>query len=67
MVEWLVKKHKVCLIPGSSCGCPGHVRAAFANLKPELCLEASGRLKAGLQELVQQGMPAVQQFLAVPQ
>jgi hypothetical protein len=25
VVEWLVKRHRVCLIPGSSCGCPGHV------------------------------------------
>lgn len=63
MVQWLVKKHKVCLIPGSSCGRPGHVRAAFANLKPELCQEAAARLKAGLQELVAGGMPAVRQFL----
>jgi hypothetical protein len=63
VVQWLVKKHKVCLIPGSSCGRPGHVRAAFANLKPELCLEAAARLKAGLQELVAGGMPVVRQFL----
>lgn len=63
MVEWLVKKHRVCLIPGSSCGRPGHVRAAFANLKPELCAEAAGRLKAGLQELAAHGMPAVRAFL----
>jgi aspartate/methionine/tyrosine aminotransferase len=64
VVEWLVKRHKVCLIPGSSCGSPGHVRAAFANLKPELCAEAAARLKAGLQELVAEGMPAVRGFLS---
>lgn len=23
IVEWLVREHGVCLIPGSSCGCPG--------------------------------------------
>lgn len=63
MVEWLVRRHKVCLIPGSSCGRPGHVRAAFANLKPELCAEAAGRLKGGLQELVKEGMPTVRRFL----
>lgn len=33
---------QVCLIPGSSCGRPGHVRAAFANLKPELCKWVAG-------------------------
>lgn len=58
-----MKKHQVCLIPGSSCGRPGHVRAAFANLKPELCAKAAGRLKAGLAELVAQGMPPVHAFL----
>ncbi len=63
MVRWLVRKHKVCLIPGTSCGRPGHVRAAFANLKPEVCAEAAARLKAGLQELVAEGMPAVHAFL----
>jgi aspartate/methionine/tyrosine aminotransferase len=63
VVEWLVRKHRVCLIPGSSCGAPGHVRAAFANLKPELCAEAAARLKAGLAELVAEGMPAVRRFL----
>jgi aspartate/methionine/tyrosine aminotransferase len=56
VVEWLVNKHKVCLIPGSSCGVGGYVRAAFANLTPELCAEASQRLKAGLVELVEHGM-----------
>ena len=64
VVQWLVKKHKVCLIPGSSCGRPGHVRAAFANLAPDLCAEAAARLKAGLRELVAGGMQPVRAFLA---
>lgn len=59
VVEWLVKKHKVCLIPGSSCGCPGHVRVAFANLQPEACAEAASRLRRGLEELVSGGMGVV--------
>ncbi|KAF5834510.1 PLP-dependent transferase [Dunaliella salina] len=54
-VEWLVKKHGVCVIPGSSCGAPGYIRAAYANLKPGDCQRAAGRLKAGLSELVQDG------------
>lgn len=58
-----MRRHKVCLIPGSSCGRPGHVRAAYANLKPQLCAEAAARLKAGLRELVEGGMPAVRSFL----
>jgi aromatic aminotransferase len=56
VVEWLVKKHKVCVIPGSSCGVRGYIRAAFANLEPELCGEAAARLKVGLTELVEHGM-----------
>jgi hypothetical protein len=43
---------------GSACGCPGHIRAAFANLTHAVCAEAAGRLKAGLQRLVDGG-PAV--------
>lgn len=53
VVEWLVNEHGVCLIPGSSCGAPGYVRAAFANLTPERCQLAAGRLKAGLKQLVE--------------
>lgn len=55
VVEWLVKKHKVCVIPGSSCGCPGHIRVAFANLQKEDCKIAASRLAQGLKELVSSG------------
>lgn len=58
VVAWLVKQHGVTVIPGSSCGAPGHIRAAFANLKPDLCKDAAARLKAGLTQLVEGG-PAV--------
>ena len=46
---------QVCILPGGSCGSPGYVRVAFANLRPDDCAEASGRLKGGLQQLVQHG------------
>ena len=55
-VEWLVRRHGVCLIPGSSCGSPGHVRGSFANLAPPACAEAAGRLAAGLDELARFGL-----------
>ena len=54
-MEWLVRKHGVCVIPGSACGAAGYIRAAYANLQPEACLEAGRRLKQGLQQLVAEG------------
>jgi len=59
VVEWLVRKHKVCLIPGTACGCPGYVRVAFANLQKDDCKEAARRLKEGLKELADCGMAIV--------
>lgn len=59
VVEWLVRVHGVCLIPGSSCGAPGYVRVAFGNLQPSACREAAGRLRAGLEQLCADGMADV--------
>ena len=55
-VEWLIREHGVCVIPGLSCGTPGYIRAAYANLQPNVCATAAGRLKKGLQQLVAEGM-----------
>jgi aromatic aminotransferase len=55
VVAWLVREAGVCIIPGSSCGAPGYVRAAYANLRPEECAEAAGRLKSGLRQIVAAG------------
>lgn len=63
VVSWLIQKHGVCIIPGSSCGSPGFIRAAYANLHPEQCQEAAGRLKAGLQELKARGFHAIREEL----
>ena len=60
IVEWLVRKHGVCIIPGSACGAVGYIRAAYANLQPEECTQAGQRLKQGLQQLVAQGMSALE-------
>lgn len=51
-MRWLVNMHGVCIIPGSSCGCPGYIRVAFANMQPDQCRQAAARLKKGLEELV---------------
>ena len=56
VVRWLVRRHGVCAIPGSACGAPGHVRAAFGNLRPDACVTAAGRLREGLEELVRKGL-----------
>ena len=53
VVEWLVRRHKVCVIPGGSCGAPGYVRIAFGNLSADECREACGRLRMGLIELME--------------
>lgn len=63
VVEWLVARHGVCVIPGSSCGCPGHIRVATANLRADDCAAAAARLKAGLEELVAGGMGGVEGFM----
>eukprot|EP00850_Spirogloea_muscicola_P002590 SM000010S04228 [mRNA] locus=s10:291796:294415:- [translate_table: standard] len=56
VVEWLAKTHGVCVIPGSACGAPGHLRVAFANLKGDRFLDACKRLREGLAALVKDGM-----------
>jgi hypothetical protein len=65
-VEWLIQEHGVCIIPGSACGAPGYVRVAFANLTPEQCSVAAGRLKAGLQQLVRVSAVAAGAGTGVP-
>ena len=55
VVSWLVKEHKICVVPGSACGCPGYVRVAFANLDETKCKQAAAMLKRGLQQLVREG------------
>jgi len=58
VVDWLNEHHKVCVIPGSACGSPGHVRVCYANLDSARCVQAAERLRAGLQELAEKGLPA---------
>uniref|UniRef100_A0A7S0LII8 Aminotransferase class I/classII large domain-containing protein n=1 Tax=Coccolithus braarudii TaxID=221442 RepID=A0A7S0LII8_9EUKA len=50
-VRWLTNTHGVCLIPGSSCGMPGHVRVCYANLPLQATREAASRLHAGLSQI----------------
>ncbi|PSR96099.1 Aspartate aminotransferase like [Actinidia chinensis var. chinensis] len=56
VVRWLAYKHGVVVIPGSACGCPGHVRVSFGGLLEEDCRVAAERLRKGLEELVRDGM-----------
>lgn len=52
VVAWLIREHGVCVIPGSACGMPGWIRVAYANVSPQQCEVAAGRLKAGLEQLL---------------
>lgn len=57
-VSWLIEKFGVAVIPGSASGCPGHIRVSFANLPKEKYEVAAKRLKRGLTELVEHGLPS---------
>mmetsp|Transcript_18364 Transcript_18364/g.38389 ORF Transcript_18364/g.38389 Transcript_18364/m.38389 type:complete len:192 (+) Transcript_18364:938-1513(+) len=56
VAAWLVQNHGVTLIPGSSCGSPGFIRAAFANISPIACEQAAYRLHHGLSLLASQAI-----------
>ncbi|PSR96843.1 Aspartate aminotransferase [Actinidia chinensis var. chinensis] len=56
VIRWLAYKHGVVVIPGSACGCPGHVRVSFGGLVEDDCRVAAERLRRGLEELVKDGM-----------
>ena len=51
-----VQNYGVCLVPGSSCACPGFVRVSFANMRGERFAVAAQRPKAGIRHLAERGM-----------
>ncbi|XP_038986415.1 aromatic aminotransferase ISS1 [Phoenix dactylifera] len=56
VVRWLVNRHGVVVIPGSSSGGPGNIRISFGGLNEADCEVAAERLRRGLEELVRDGM-----------
>lgn len=56
VVKWLVRKHRVIVIPGSASGGPGYIRISFGGLQETDCEAAASRLRKGLEELVRDGM-----------
>jgi aspartate/methionine/tyrosine aminotransferase len=48
----LVKDYGIAIIPATYCGFPGWIRVCYANLTPEMCLQAAERLQRGIQEIV---------------
>ncbi|CAL5327715.1 unnamed protein product [Camellia sinensis] len=56
VIRWLATKHGVVVIPGSACGCPGHLRISFGGLLEDDCRVAAARLRKGLEELARDGM-----------
>lgn len=55
LVKELIQRYGVTTIPGASCGCPGYIRVAYANVETDACREACARLKQGLSELLMGG------------
>ncbi len=58
----MVHTHKVSVIPGSGCGCPGHVRVAFGKPEPQSFKEAAARLNAALTQLAVEGFDVVKRW-----
>nr|GEY58371.1 ABC transporter B family member 21-like [Tanacetum cinerariifolium] len=42
VVRWLANKHRMYLIPGTPCGCSGHVRISFSGLVKKDCQQPRG-------------------------
>ncbi len=65
VVRWAVRRHKIALIPGTSCGAPGWVRVSYANIAGEAMQRAASRLRAAVKELtagVAAGKDVVSEF-----
>ncbi|RWW53728.1 hypothetical protein BHE74_00039754 [Ensete ventricosum] len=56
VVRWLVRKHRVIVIPGSASGSPGYIRISFGGLQEADTEVAASRLSRALEELVTDGM-----------
>lgn len=56
VVCWLAKRHGVVLLPGSACGLAGCVRVTYGAIREAECEVAAKRLRAGLEELMRDGM-----------
>lgn len=67
VVRLLVEEYGVCLIPGSACGMPGHVRVCYANLPLERTREAAKRLRTGLERLKAEGAAALGPYASAGQ
>jgi len=56
VIHWLARRHCVIVIPGSACGCKGHLRVSFGGLPEAQTAVAAERLRKGLEELLRDGM-----------
>lgn len=56
VVRWIAKRHRVLLLPGSACGLAGCVRITYGAIQEAECEVAAKRLRAGLEELMRDGM-----------
>jgi len=51
VIQWLVRKHRVAVLPGSAFGVNGYFRVSYANLSNEQCKKAAESMSRALQEL----------------
>ncbi|KAL9648099.1 hypothetical protein ABK040_007465 [Willaertia magna] len=51
VVEWILRKYRVAIFPGSSFGFPGCFRISYANVSQENCKQAMMSLVQALEEL----------------
>mmetsp|Transcript_23219 Transcript_23219/g.38177 ORF Transcript_23219/g.38177 Transcript_23219/m.38177 type:complete len:395 (+) Transcript_23219:154-1338(+) len=55
--RWLIKNHRVLVVPGSAFGAPGYFRISFANLPPSVVDAAVKNLNMAVAELTSSSQP----------
>jgi aspartate/methionine/tyrosine aminotransferase len=51
VIQWLIKKYRIAVLPGSAFGYNGYFRVSYANINAEQCEQAAKRLELALRDL----------------
>jgi aspartate/methionine/tyrosine aminotransferase len=51
VIEWMIRKHQVAVLPGSAFGMTGYFRVSYANVNNEQCKRAAKCIENALREL----------------